>query len=191
VASAAIPADAERGAERSEARPVRTPASVLVRSNMRVRPREAAEPRAVDGAPLVRGGTPDASPPVWGGNGRTGNGWPDGPADNSRPLDAEQPDAPAFTPNGLPRRVRQASLTGPMYDDKPAAAQQRGDDDPVRAPEDVRRMMSSYQTGTKRGRSAAERSVDVGAQLADGDAGDGAGPTDDDSSPTGKDPTDR
>ncbi len=60
-----------------------------------------------------------------------------------------------FTPNGLPKRVRQANLAAPLHTDEPPAA----DPDPPpalrRSPEEVRRMMASYQRGTMRGRSLA------------------------------------
>jgi hypothetical protein len=58
-----------------------------------------------------------------------------------------------LTASGLPWRVRQASLAGQLRDtngtggDGPAAAQQ-----PARDPELVRRMMRSYQHGTRLGR---------------------------------------
>ncbi|PWR05143.1 histidine kinase [Micromonospora acroterricola] len=87
-----------------------------------------------------------------------------GPADNSG-LGAPVPDvdggpAPARaeadrTGSGLPVRIRQASIVPELRDD-PAAAE-TDEEDVARPPEQVRRMMSSYQTGTRRGRTDAAR----------------------------------
>ncbi|MEU8289281.1 nitrate- and nitrite sensing domain-containing protein [Micromonospora sp. NPDC048905] len=60
------------------------------------------------------------------------------------------------TDSGLPVRVRQANIVPELRDD-PAATEDDDDLDAVRAPEQVRRMMSSYQTGTRRGRTDAAR----------------------------------
>ncbi|MGC1213920.1 MAG: nitrate- and nitrite sensing domain-containing protein [Micromonospora sp.] len=65
-------------------------------------------------------------------------------------------DEPARTDSGLPVRVRQASLV-PELRTEPSAADTEPDEDAVRAPEQVRRMMSSYQSGTRRGRTDAAR----------------------------------
>ncbi|WCN79806.1 sensor histidine kinase [Micromonospora sp. LH3U1] len=59
------------------------------------------------------------------------------------------------TDSGLPVRVRQANIVPELLDD-PAVAE-TDDEDVVRPPEQVRRMMSSYQTGTRRGRTDAAR----------------------------------
>jgi signal transduction histidine kinase len=183
-----------------EARPMRTPMSVLVRSNMRVRPREAAEPRTVEPRTVeprpVEAPRPVEGVPVARGQAQVrsnGNGHGDnGRGDNGRPRDAEQSEEPTFTTNGLPRRVRQASLAGPLYDDKPAVTEQHDSEDLVRAPEDIRRMMASYQSGTKRGRTEAERSVEVGTP-ADADGGPGGSrPLDENTAPwTSTNPWDR
>ncbi|MET8234791.1 nitrate- and nitrite sensing domain-containing protein [Micromonospora sp. NPDC005298] len=58
------------------------------------------------------------------------------------------------TNTGLPVRVRQASIV-PELRDEPATESDH--DDVVRQPEQVRKMMSSYQTGTRRGRTDAAR----------------------------------
>ncbi|MFF0252505.1 nitrate- and nitrite sensing domain-containing protein [Micromonospora zamorensis] len=58
------------------------------------------------------------------------------------------------TKAGLPVRVRQASIV-PELRDEPATESDH--DDVVRQPEQVRKMMSSYQTGTRRGRTDAAR----------------------------------
>ncbi|SCL19311.1 Signal transduction histidine kinase [Micromonospora pallida] len=63
---------------------------------------------------------------------------------------------PPRTDSGLPLRVRQANLA-PELRDEPPAVDTPEDDEAVRPPEQVRRMMSSYQTGTRRGRTDAAR----------------------------------
>jgi signal transduction histidine kinase len=65
------------------------------------------------------------------------------------------------TPNGLPRWVRQASLAAPLREAPGPEAERGGDTH--RAPEEVHRMMVSYQRGTMRGREAAERSLPLDA----------------------------
>ncbi|MGW5670016.1 nitrate- and nitrite sensing domain-containing protein [Micromonospora sp. NPDC003776] len=60
------------------------------------------------------------------------------------------------TNSGLPVRVRQASLAPELRDDLSTSDTDQ-DDDAVRPPEQVRRMMSSYQSGTRRGRTDAAR----------------------------------
>ncbi|MDG4796740.1 nitrate- and nitrite sensing domain-containing protein [Micromonospora sp. WMMD1082] len=67
------------------------------------------------------------------------------------PVTAEQ-DGPAVA--GLPVRVRQANLA-PGLRAEPEAGKEG--DRVIREPERVRRMMSAYQTGTRRGRSEAAR----------------------------------
>ncbi|MDG4782623.1 nitrate- and nitrite sensing domain-containing protein [Micromonospora sp. WMMD961] len=61
----------------------------------------------------------------------------------------------AHTDSGLPVRVRQANIVPELRDDP--AESESDDEDVVRPPEQVRRMMSSYQTGTRRGRTDAAR----------------------------------
>lgn len=65
------------------------------------------------------------------------------------------------TESGLPVRVRQASLAPALRAGTEAVDD---DDDVVREPERVRRMMSSYQTGTRRGRSDAARLLGAGGR---------------------------
>jgi hypothetical protein len=60
------------------------------------------------------------------------------------------------TGSGLPFRVRQANLA-PELREEAATVDGGADDEAVRPPEQVRRMMSSYQTGTQRGRTDAAR----------------------------------
>ncbi|MFI7493039.1 nitrate- and nitrite sensing domain-containing protein [Micromonospora echinaurantiaca] len=75
------------------------------------------------------------------------------PATDGGPDAAPQPQ-PVRTDSGLPVRVRQANIV-PELRDEPAAPDE--EEDVVRPPEQVRRMMSSYQTGTRRGRTDAAR----------------------------------
>jgi signal transduction histidine kinase len=66
--------------------------------------------------------------------------------------------AASHTPSGLPFRVRQASLAPPLREQSPAANEAPTDDDDTpRPPDQVRRIMSSYQSGTRRGRTDAAR----------------------------------
>ncbi|MDO3703457.1 nitrate- and nitrite sensing domain-containing protein [Micromonospora sp. C28SCA-DRY-2] len=76
------------------------------------------------------------------------------PATDGGPEAAVPQPRPARTDSGLPVRVRQANIV-PELRDEPAAPDD--DEDVVRPPEQVRRMMSSYQTGTRRGRTDAAR----------------------------------
>ena len=66
------------------------------------------------------------------------------------------------TPSGLPVRVRQANLAAPLRngDDRPEP--EPAEEQAPRTPEQIRRMMSSYQSGTRRGRSDAARPLDDG-----------------------------
>ncbi|TYK53151.1 HAMP domain-containing protein [Actinomadura decatromicini] len=67
------------------------------------------------------------------------------------------------TPGGLPVRVPQASLAAPLKEDPPAAAPQPSEDDAdaTRSPEEVRRLIDSYQKATRRGRAdAADKDPD-------------------------------
>ncbi|WP_262403031.1 hypothetical protein [Actinomadura sp. CNU-125] len=83
------------------------------------------------------------------------------PADTGeRPVPIEPEDLPpvpdiSITPSGLPVRVPQANLAEPLRTDEPAAPQPDEDDDPGRSPEDIKRIMGSYQRGTRQGRSDA------------------------------------
>ncbi|WP_245691168.1 nitrate- and nitrite sensing domain-containing protein [Sinosporangium album] len=66
------------------------------------------------------------------------------------------PQTTDFTPSGLPFRVPQASLAprlrtdGPLVDDHDGNA-----DDADRSPDEIRKLMGAFQTGTLRGRSDA------------------------------------
>ncbi|MEU5791804.1 nitrate- and nitrite sensing domain-containing protein [Micromonospora purpureochromogenes] len=61
-----------------------------------------------------------------------------------------------LTDSGLPVRVRQANIV-PELRGEQAAADDEPDEQAARLPEQVRKMMSSYQTGTRRGRTDAAR----------------------------------
>ncbi|SCG43169.1 Signal transduction histidine kinase [Micromonospora echinaurantiaca] len=76
------------------------------------------------------------------------------PATDGRPDAAAGQPQPARTDSGLPVRVRQANIVPELRDESAAPDD---DEDVVRPPEQVRRMMSSYQTGTRRGRTDAAR----------------------------------
>ncbi|MGC5017924.1 nitrate- and nitrite sensing domain-containing protein [Micromonospora sp. DT47] len=76
------------------------------------------------------------------------------------------------TDAGLPVRVRQASIA-PQLRDEPATPDADADEPVRRAPEEVRRMMSAYQSGTRRGRTDAARllgGVRTGPDTGDGQA---------------------
>ncbi|WP_285704162.1 nitrate- and nitrite sensing domain-containing protein [Microtetraspora sp. NBRC 16547] len=100
-----------------------------------------------------------------------------GPVPGLRPESAQEsrepqgsPPEPSFTPSGLPFRVPQASIAPSLRDDAPvstpADALEEEDDD--RSPEEIRKIMGSFQSGTRRGRSEASKLV-----------GDDTGPFDD------------
>lgn len=59
------------------------------------------------------------------------------------------------TPSGLPVRVPQANLAEPLRADETAAEEQEEVEDPGRSPEEIQRIMGSYQRGTRQGRSDA------------------------------------
>ena len=65
------------------------------------------------------------------------------------------------TEHGLPMRVRQANLARQLRDSAPGQTQPSDDDEAGRPPEEVRRIMASYQSGTRRGRDDAARIVDA------------------------------
>ncbi len=59
-----------------------------------------------------------------------------------------------FTPSGLPFRVPQANIAAPLRDAADDSAEPEDDDD-ERSPEEIMRIMGSFQSGTRRGRTAA------------------------------------
>jgi signal transduction histidine kinase len=64
----------------------------------------------------------------------------------------ERREPTAYTPAGLPARVRQASLPPAPR----GAAGTRPEALPVRPPEEIRRLMAAYQSGTVQGRAVSE-----------------------------------
>ncbi|NBE83572.1 sensor histidine kinase [Micromonospora rubida] len=138
-----------------------------------VRPRRPAGQSALD-APTVPGGFPVTAPrPV---------------ADEASPPALDAPDAPdasdtstGLTPaaspaqqtgSGLPVRVRQANIVPELRED-PSAQQVDDDEDVIRPPEQVRQMMSSYQTGTRRGRTDAALLFDGASETGEAEPADG------------------
>ncbi|MGC5054760.1 nitrate- and nitrite sensing domain-containing protein [Micromonospora sp. DT48] len=68
------------------------------------------------------------------------------------------------TEHGLPMRVRQANIARQLRDTSPGQTTAPDDDEAVRSPDDIRRMMASYQSGTRRGRDDAARLVNADDQ---------------------------
>ena len=63
---------------------------------------------------------------------------------------------PSTTPSGLPMRVPQASLAEPLKADETTGEEPDENADPGRSPEEIRRIVGAFQSGTRRGRAAAE-----------------------------------
>ena len=120
-------------------------------------------------------GQPAASPPGHVGAPEPGGAAPTvapGPVAAAEPGGAAEVEAePDRTESGLPVRIRQASLAPALRADPETLEE---DEDVIREPEQVRRMMSSYQTGTRRGRSDAARLLGGSGQPAGGNESDGA-----------------
>ncbi len=73
------------------------------------------------------------------------------------------PDA-GFTPSGLPLRVRQASLVPALLEEPATPPTASTDDEEApRPPDQIRQMMSRYQSGTRQGRTDAARLLENGA----------------------------
>jgi hypothetical protein len=66
-----------------------------------------------------------------------------------------RPAADRTTPQGLPVRVRQASLAPQLRADAEPVTEAPAEADPGRSPEQIRQLMSRYQSGTRRGRDDA------------------------------------
>lgn len=75
---------------------------------------------------------------------------PPGGADPDRP----EPSA-GFTPSGLPFRVPQANLAPALAEESRNANEAEDQED--RSPDDIRKIMGSFQSGTRRGRSEAAK----------------------------------
>ncbi|MEV0612918.1 nitrate- and nitrite sensing domain-containing protein [Nonomuraea sp. NPDC050404] len=82
---------------------------------------------------------------------------PEPPAE--KPAEPEQQPVSEFTPGGLPLRVPQANLAPALRDDTPTQPDFEEDDD-ERSPEEIRAMMGSLQSGTRRGRSQAAKMLE-------------------------------
>ncbi|MFC6017677.1 nitrate- and nitrite sensing domain-containing protein [Plantactinospora solaniradicis] len=143
----------------------------------RYRDPRGGPPPAPFAEPLVRPGhappEPDLRPPTAPGPERgAATGW--APPAPPAPAEAEptpsagvggQPAAggtPNLTPSGLPVRVRQANLAPSLRDADPRAEPEPVSEEAARSPEQIRRLMSSYQSGTRRGRSDAARQPEDG-----------------------------
>ncbi|MFB4298139.1 nitrate- and nitrite sensing domain-containing protein [Actinomadura sp. NTSP31] len=142
-------------------------------------------PRAVAGSsgpPASGGGAPEPglpdgqdAPPAdeprsHAGDPSTPSGAGGGHPDPTQPED--QPPVPdmSTTPSGLPVRVPQANLAEPLRTDEPVAAAEPDEpDDPGRSPEEIQRIMGSYQRGTRQGRSDAAEAL--GNRAAEGEEG--------------------
>jgi len=79
------------------------------------------------------------------------------PAADRVPAAAQPAAEGSLTPSGLPVRVRQASIAPPLAGDGAGASGPTSEEGVRREPDQIRKMMSSYQTGTRRGRSQSER----------------------------------
>ncbi|PZG27815.1 histidine kinase [Spongiactinospora gelatinilytica] len=73
------------------------------------------------------------------------------------PVREELPDEAGFTPGGLPFRVPQASLAPALRAEQADPEPAEDPEEDLRSPEEIRRIMGSYQAGTMRGRMAAEQ----------------------------------
>ncbi|MFY1668923.1 nitrate- and nitrite sensing domain-containing protein [Plantactinospora sp. WMMB334] len=69
----------------------------------------------------------------------------------------------SLTRSGLPVRVRQANLAPALRDGGERTEPEPAEEHTPRTPEQIRRMMSSYQSGTRRGRSSAVPPLDDGS----------------------------
>ncbi|MFE9653242.1 nitrate- and nitrite sensing domain-containing protein [Micromonospora sp. NPDC006431] len=135
-----LPAMERRGSVAlTDAPPARQPTLELPAVGMRGPVRPAAEDATpVEMAAPVADGAPVAEP---------------GSAD--APLVPRPRPAADRTPQGLPVRVRQASLAPQLRADAEPADEAPAEADPGRSPEQIRQLMSRYQSGTRRGRDDA------------------------------------
>ncbi|GAT64612.1 histidine kinase [Planomonospora sphaerica] len=111
-------------------------------------------------APVSGRAEAEAGAPV---SGRTKGGAGAAVSGSSSPSILPPPDT-SHTPGGLPRRVPQTHLAVPLREDDPLPEPERPAEDGERSPEEIRAAFSSFQAGTRRGRSDA-------AQLLAGDGG--------------------
>ncbi|TDB98607.1 nitrate- and nitrite sensing domain-containing protein [Actinomadura sp. 7K534] len=83
---------------------------------------------------------------------------PDDGGESATTEPEDQPPVPdiSTTPSGLPVRVPQANLAEPLRAGEAAAAEEQEEvADPGRSPEEIQRIMGSYQRGSRQGRSDA------------------------------------
>ncbi|MEV4299606.1 sensor histidine kinase [Microbispora rosea] len=84
---------------------------------------------------------------------------PPRPVQSVPPPGGADPDRPAppagFTPSGLPFRVPQANLAPALAEESRNANEVEDQED--RSPDDIRKIMGSFQSGTRRGRSEAAK----------------------------------
>ncbi|MEV0429134.1 nitrate- and nitrite sensing domain-containing protein [Micromonospora sp. NPDC050495] len=154
VTGTAVETAAETGSD-SEPAPepaeVATEAPRLTPSGLPARVRRRPAPAGPAGTPASPAVVPHAAEPAV---------VPGGAAEPAVVPGAAEPaadgDADGSTGSGLPVRVRQASLAPELRVDTATVADDP-DEDTVRPPEQVRRMMTSYQSGTRRGRTDAAR----------------------------------
>jgi hypothetical protein len=115
------------------------------------RPTDQRSPRAAE-TPTTQNGRPDTqnAGPTSGAAETSGSHMPE-----------KLPPVPetSHTPGGLPLRVPQANLVPQLRTEIPAGAEDVDDDDDVRSPEEIRRIVGAYQSGTRRGRSDAARAM--------------------------------
>ncbi|MFG1998835.1 nitrate- and nitrite sensing domain-containing protein [Spirillospora sp. NPDC048911] len=86
---------------------------------------------------------------------------PAAPDDTEGAVDERPEPEVSSTPGGLPVRVPQASLAPALKTEEPAVVEEPDEDDPGRSPEEIQRIMGSYQRGTERGRSEAAARTDT------------------------------
>ncbi|HEV7931709.1 MAG TPA: nitrate- and nitrite sensing domain-containing protein [Actinomadura sp.] len=117
------------------------------------------------GLPKRAGGRGDDDRPAapgLGERGAVGDAGPVGASEVPGPESGGPDVAAKRTPSGLPFRVPQASLAPALRKDGPQAGAATEGVDTGRSPEEIRKVMDSYQTGTRRGRSAAAQSGQEG-----------------------------
>ncbi|WP_344271360.1 sensor histidine kinase [Actinomadura napierensis] len=122
------------------------------------------------GLPDGQDAPPADEPRSHAGDPSTPSGASGGHPDPTQPED--QPPVPdiSTTPSGLPVRVPQANLAEPLRTDEPVVAAEPDEpDDPGRSPEEIQRIMGSYQRGTRQGRSDAAEAL--GDRAAEGEEG--------------------
>ncbi|MGI5325676.1 nitrate- and nitrite sensing domain-containing protein [Actinomadura nitritigenes] len=123
-------------------------------------------PLRQDEPPADEASSPDGAASISSGSTGAGGGHPE----PTQPEDLPPVPDISTTPSGLPVRVPQANLAEPLRTDEPLVADEHDEpDDPGRSPEEIKRIMGSYQRGTRQGRSAAAEAL--GNQAAEGEEG--------------------